>query len=219
MTSRLTIPEAIRQLFDLDMAGLSPQLKNKAMSLERNGLIKVEKESKVQRKTLYLAPGQLTVLYNALLLNAVFPDPKQIKAIFTQPLQRQHCAGIVQSMFEGSNSLMGIALSSSAAREFTLALAGDFDLYHNRLPNPFSVLPQLALGDNLSLMHALLAQSAAMSPADNLLLAYLQGDLDKAMTLLSSMDNDAVEPLRLHIEKAHRQAVEFDDLLEQFRNL
>jgi hypothetical protein len=221
MSNRLTIPEAIRQLFGIDVASQSQLLKTKAESLVRNELIKIETEQKVQRRAKYLAPGQMTVLFNALLLNAVFHDPKDVKRIFEDKAYRQECAKAVRAMFGESNSLMGIAISNGKASEFTEALAGSFDLYQQKLPNPFAVLPQLALGKNLSLLHALLAQSAAMAPADNLLLAYLQGDLDKAAQVASMMrsDNDAVNQLKWHVEKELRDAVEFDDLLDQFRNM
>jgi hypothetical protein len=221
MANRLTISEAIRQLFGIDVASQSQLLKTKAESLVRNELIKIETEQKVQRRAKYLAPGQMTVLFNALLLNAVFHDPKDVKRIFEDKAYRQECAKAVRAMFGESNSLMGIAISNGKASEFTEALAGSFDLYQQKLPNPFAVLPQLALGKNLSLLHALLAQSAAMAPADNLLLAYLQGDLDKAAQVASMMrsDNDAVNQLKRHVEKELRDAVEFDDLLGQFRNM
>lgn len=218
MASRLTVPEAIRQLFDIDVATQSQLLKTKADSLVRNKLIKIETEQKVQRKTKYLAPGQMTVLFNALLLNAVFHDPKDVKRIFEEKSYRQECAQTVRAMFGESNSLMGIALSNGLAVEFADSLGGDFDLYRDKLPNPFAVLPQLALGKNQSLLHALLAQSAALEPSDNILLAYLQGDLDKAAEMASLMDtdNDAVNQLKVHVERSLQEAVEFNDLLDQF---
>ena len=221
MASRLTVPDAIRQLFDIDVASQSQVLKTKADSLVRNKLIKIETEQKVQRRSKYLAPGQMTVLFNALLLNAVFHDPKDVKRIFENKAYRQKCAKAVRALFGSNNSLMGIALNNGFAVAFADALAGDFDLYQDKLPNPFAVLPQLALGKNQSLLHALLAQAAAMGPADNLLLAYLQGDLDKAeqMASLIDTDNDAVNHLKRHVEKACREAVEFEDLLTHFRNM
>ncbi|MDX1282964.1 hypothetical protein [Shewanella colwelliana] len=221
MDSRVTVPEAIRQLFGIDVASQSQLLKTKADSLVRNKLIKIETEQKVQRKSKYLAPGQMTVLFNALLLNAVFHDPKDVKRIFESKIYRQECAIAVRTMFGESHSLMGIAISNGLASEFADALAGSFDLYQDKLPNPFAILPQLALGKNLNLLHALLAQSAAMAPADNLLLAYLQGDFNKAALMASTMrsDNDAVNQLRRHVEKEIRDAVEFDDLLVQFKNM
>ena len=221
MASRLTIPEAMRQLFGIDVASQSQLLKTKADSLVRNKLIKIETEQKVQRQSKYLAPGQMTVLFNALLLNAVFHDPKDVKRIFENKAYRQECAKAVRALFGSTNSLMGIALNNGFAVAFADALAGDFDLYQDKLPNPFAVLPQLALGKNQSLLHALLAQAAAMDPADNLLLAYLQGDLDKAdqMASLIDTDNHAVNHLKRHVEKARREAVEFEDVLTHFRNM
>ncbi|MEC4726807.1 hypothetical protein HWQ46_14730 [Shewanella sp. D64] len=221
MASRLTVPQAIRQLFGIDVATQSQLLKTKADSLVRNKLIKIETEQKVQRKTKYLAPGQMTVLFNALLLNAVFHDPKDVKRIFEDKSYREECAKAVRVMFGESNSLMGIALSNGLALKFADSLAGDFDLYSDKLPNPFAVLPQLALGKNQSLLHALLAQSATLEPSDNILLAYLQGDLDRAVEMSSLMttDNEAVNQLKLHVERSRREAVEFDDLLDQFRKM
>lgn len=221
MASRLTVPEAIRQLFDIDVATQSQLLKTKADSLVRNKLIKIETEQKVQRKAKYLAPGQMTVLFNALLLNAIFHDPKDVKRIFEDKYYRQECAKSVRIMFGESNSLMGIALSNGLALKFADSLAGDFDLFTDKLPNPFAVLPQLALGKNQSLLHALLAQSAILEPTDNILLAYLQGELDKAaeMSSLMKTDNEAVNQLKLHIERSLREAAEFGDLLEQFRKM
>jgi hypothetical protein len=221
MASRITVPEAIRQLFDIDVASQSQLLKTKADSLVRNKLIKIETEQKVQRQSKYLAPGQMTVLFNALLLNAVFHDPKDVKRIFEDKAYRQECAIALRAMFGKSNSLMGIALSNGLAVKFTDALAGDFDLYQNKLPNPFAVLPQLALGKNLNLLYALLAQSAAMDPTDNLLLAYLEGDVDKAAEIASSIvtDNDAVTQLKQHIDNKLQEAIEFDDLLGKFKKM
>ena len=221
MTKRFTVPEAIRDLFDIDVATQSPLIKNKATSLVRNGLIKVKTEQIVQRKATYLEDDQLPVLFNALLLNSVFHDPKDVKRIFEDKSYREECARAVRVMFGERNSLMGIALINCLALKFADSLAGDFDLYRDKLPNPFAVLPQLALGKNQSLLHALLAQSATLEPSDNILLAYLQGDLDRAveMSSLITTDNEAVNQLKLHVERSRREALEFDALLDQFRKM
>jgi hypothetical protein len=224
VSSGLTIPDAIRLLFNIDVATESPLLKNKADSFVRNKLIKTAPKPKIEDHrfpTLLADKEQLIVLFNALLLNAVFHDPKNVKRIFDNKAYRHECALAVRVIFGKSHSLMGIAITSVLAHEFADALAGDFDLYMEKLPNPFAVLPQVALGKNINLLHALLAQSAAMAPADNLLLAYIQGDLEKAAKVASSMssDNDAVNQLKQHVEKKVREAVEFNDLLEQFRNM
>ncbi|TMO79962.1 hypothetical protein CWC16_10195 [Pseudoalteromonas sp. S3776] len=221
MASGMTVPDAIRFLFGIDVAKESTYLKDKANSLVRNKLIKVETELKVQRSTKRLADGQLDVLFNALLLNAIFHDPKDVKKIFEDKGFRYHCAVIVSQLFGESNSLLGIALSKTTAAEFANALASDCDLRKKRLPNPFAVMPQLALGKNLSLLHALLAQSALTSSTDNLLLAYLNNDIDKALALSRQLDtnNHSVKQLVEHITSRHKEAEEFDDLLGYFQKM
>ncbi|MDP5142622.1 hypothetical protein ORJ00_07715 [Rheinheimera baltica] len=224
MASGLTVPDAIRKLFDIDVATQSAFLKNKAMSMIRNGLIKIAPKSKLDdhRFPTYLAnEQQLVVLFNALLLNAVFHDPKDVKKIFEDISYRQDCAKVVSAMLGNRNSLMGISLNNPASVEFTKALASDVDLYSHKLPNPFAVLPQLALGKNQNLLHALLVQSAALEPADNVLLAYIEGDIEKAAKLAELMDydNGAINQIKLHLEKKLSEALEFDELLDQFKKM
>lgn len=222
--SGLTVPDAIRKLFDIDVATQSPFIKNKAMSMIRNGLIKIAPKSKLDdhRFPTYLAnEQQLVVLFNALLLNAVFHDPKDVKKIFEDSYFRQDCAKVVSAMLGNRNSLMGITLNNPATSAFSKALAGDIDLYADKLPNPFAVLPQLALGKNQNLLHALLVQSAALEPADNVLLAYIEGDLERAASLAAVMDseNEAINQIKLHLDKKLSEAIEFDELLDQFKKM
>ena len=221
---RLTVPEAIRKLFGIDVATQSNFIKNKAMSMVRNKLLKTIPKRKLEdhRFPVYLADAQqLVVLFNALLLNAVFHDPKDVKKIFEDTRYRQDCAAVVSAIFSNRNSLMGIVLNSPAASAFTKALAGDIDLYTDKLPNPFAVLPQLALGKNQNLLHALLVQSAVLEPADSVLLAYIEGDLEKALRMaeLIDSDNEGINQLRTHLDKKISEAIEFDELLDQFKKM
>ncbi len=220
----LTIPEAIRKLFDIEVASESLFLKNKAMSMVRNGLIKVAPRPKLEdhRYPVYLADSQqLIVLFNALLLNAVLHDPKDVKKVFVDKHHRRKCANLMQSIFEQRNSLMGITLNNPNTTAFMQALSGEFDLYTTKLPNPFSILPQLALGKNQSLLHALLVQSAALEPAESMLLSYLNGDLEKAGQLAASIneDNEALYQFKKFIKQKQCEADEFYELLQKFENM
>ncbi len=217
----LTIPEAIRSLFKIDVAKESPLLKNKAMSLVRNRLIKVEKELNVQRSKVRLAKGQETVLFNALVLNAVFPDPKDVKAIFTNTKYRCSAVLILNSVLRGHDSLCGVALSSVAAIKLVECIDSDFDLYAARLPNPFKVLPQVALGENTNLLQALLAQAAMLDPVDSVLVTYLDGDFVRAQAMLADI-SDLDGPMAVitdFIEASITEAGEFDELIDQFKCL
>ena len=83
----LTIPEAIYKLFGVQVATESPFLKNKANSFVRNELITVDRDPKVQRDGIYLKPGQESVLHNALILNAIFPNTANTKKIFERRIR------------------------------------------------------------------------------------------------------------------------------------
>lgn len=221
MASGMTIPDAIRHLFGINVASSSSHIKDKAHSMVRNGLIKVIKEKKRERSATYLDIGQQTVLFNALLLNAVFSDPKDVKNIFESKAFRQEAAVISKQLFGQSNSLVGVALCNPSAKAFVSSLESDLDLFTTKLPNPFQVLPQLALGKNLNLLSALLSQAALMDPVDNLLLAYINSDLNKAMLIAEQLpsDNKEVALLVQHIQKQQQEALEFNDLLDIFQKI
>lgn len=224
--NRQTVPEAIRKLFGIDVAKDSPLLKNKATSLVRNGLIKTETELIAHRKAVYLAEGQEVVLFNALVLNAIFPDPKDVKKVFVEAEFRRQASIIVKAVLTDTQSVVGVCLSHPNAYELINCLEGSlleggFDLFSERLPNPFNVLPQIALGQETGLLQALLAQAAALSPADGLLLSFLKGDIVEANRLagLLETDNPELTALKNGVELKFREAQAFDDLLDQFRKM
>ncbi|AXS81902.1 hypothetical protein D0851_01900 [Marinobacter sp. Arc7-DN-1] len=220
-TEGLSIPEAIRKLFGIDVAKESPLLKNKAMSFVRNKLIAVRTELKVDRKSVYLEADQSNALHNALILNAVFPNPKDVKRIFEDQQYRSQCATVVRRVLTDRGSVLGQALQSQSSEQMASFLANnERDLRRELMPNPFHVLPQVALGDNTTLLHALLAQAASLEPSDSFLLAYLNGDWETAQELSSQISSGSPElfALKTEIDRKLREAHEFSDLLDLFRN-
>jgi len=217
----LSIPDAIRRLFGVDVAKESPFLKNKAMSFVRNKLIAVRKELKVDRKAVYLDAGQGIPLHNALILNAVFPNPKDVKKIFEDDQYRSKCAVTVRHILTDRDSVLGQTLQSKSAELLVSFLADtDRDLRQELIPNPFRVLPQVTLGENTTLLHALLAQAASLEPADSFLLAYLNGDWERAQKLSHEISSASPElrALKTEIDRKLKEAHEFSDLLNLFRN-
>ena len=216
----LTIPETIYKLFNVNVARASPLLKNKANSLVRNGLIEVEREVRVQRSEVTLRPDQEIPLHNALLLNALFPDPKDVKKIFLDAQFRSQCAELITDVLKNRNSLLGQAYQSSAADALSSFLNDpQRDLKTEYLPNPFSALPQVILGEQTNLLHVLLAQAASLDPADSFLLAYLKGDWKTAEQLSSQVSTGSPELLMLkhEVDRKLSEAHEFNDLLNFFR--
>lgn len=219
-TEGLSIPEAIRKLFGVDVAKESPLLKNKAMSFVRNELIAVRKERKVDRKAVYLKANQGYTLHNALVLNALFPNPKDVKRIFEDDRYRKECTTLVKRLLTERGSVLGQALQSGSSKKMVSFLAdAERDLRQELIPNPFQVLPQVALGENTTLLHALLAQAASLEPADSFLLAYLNGDWEAAQELSSQLTCASPELLviKSEIDRKLAEAHEFSDLLGFFR--
>lgn len=223
---RYTIPELLRKLFDTSSAEDCNILKNKAMSLVRNGLIQTEAEKIVHREHRFItdATGEVT-LFNALLLNAFFPDPKRVKSIFDDPKIRLDSAEVIRSLVLDRQVLVGVALLSSKSILLVENLfdVETFDLKHKKLPNPFQVLPQLALGRNIGLLQALLAQSASLDAHDSLLSAYLRQDWAEAMNYCSQIKKlgdhkESCRELIEAVERGYQEAQNFDDLITIFKN-
>lgn len=215
-----TIPEAIYKLFGVHVATESPFLKNKANSFVRNELVAVDRDPKVQRHGIYLKPGQESVLHNALILNAIFPNTSHTKKIFKNREYRLQCANTIKEILQNRNSLLGQAFQSNSVDELVTFLSDPRrDLYAELLPNPFSVLPQVALGNNSDLLYTLLSQATALDPGDSFLLAYIGGDWERAQSLSSQITSGTPELLALkaEVDRKLSEAREFDDLLNFFR--
>jgi len=211
-----SIPEALRLLFGSDMLREVPSLRTKANSFLRNGLLTFKEDLIVHKKSKFIPETELDILFNAMLLSAIFTDSKEVKAIFCEPAKREQCAEIVKAMFTRQHSLAGIALSSSKATAFVTCLEGNFDLRAERLPNPFKTLPQATLGSNGALLRVLLAQAAVLEPMDSILMKYLDGEWLEAKALIDQLDTNAsgVAELKAEIDKKIHEAEEVDDLLD-----
>ena len=215
-----TIPEAIYKLFGVHVATESPFLKNKANSFVRNELLSVSRDPKVQRDGVFLKPGQESILHNALILNAIFPNTANTKKIFENCEYRLQCANAVREILQNRNSLLGQAFQSNAVDELVTFLSDPRrDLYAELLPNPFSVLPQALLGNNSDLLYTLLSQAASLDPGDSFLLAYIEGDWERAQNLSYQRKSGTPELLALkaEVDRKLAEAHEFDDLLNFFR--
>lgn len=212
-----SIPDTIRDLFQIELAGDNKFLKDKANSFRRNALLKVVEEERVQRKSVYLAPGQDIVLFNALLLNAFFPDPKYVKTIFEEPKIRKEATQIVKSLLMERATVTGIVLSSAQTKAMIDGLEGTLDLYAEKLPNPFDTLPQVILGQHTNLLNALLVQASVLDPLDSVLAAYVAGDLDRACELADKLsDQSSVELFIGVIRKQQAEVKRFKNLLDDF---
>jgi hypothetical protein len=211
------IPEAIRSLFGIESAVDSKFLADKANSFQRNGLLKVHKERGVQRASVFIDNEQEIVLFNALLLSSVFTDPKYVKQIFEEPLIRAEASQTLRSMLLNRTSVCGMALTSEETTLLVTSLEGNFDLYTEKLPNPFETLPQMLLGPHTNLLNVLLAQASVLEPVDSVLAAWVAGDIERAYQLANKIDNsEPVTPFLDMVRSHYHELQRLSKLLGDF---
>ena len=77
----------------------------------------------------------------------------------------------------------------------------------------------ISVGENTTLLHALLVQAASLEPTDSFLLAYLKGDWNAAQKLSSQLSSGSAELLTLksEVDRKLAEAHEFSELLSSFR--
>lgn len=211
--------DLVGRLFGLKVSRESPYLKDRVNSFVRNELFKVDEQLIAHRTAKFMKPGQETRVWNAILLNAIFSDPRDVKKLFEDADFRKQSVDLVKELFRSRGSAMGIALQSQAVIGMTDILeSGDLD--HHRMPNPFSELPQVALGKNSGLLYALLAQAASLSAEDSLLHAYLSRDYLLAEKYADQLATDLPILVQLIQEVRFKadEAREFSKLLDFFDN-
>lgn len=211
------IPEAIRDMFGIESAAESKFLADKANSFKRNGLLKVEQEYGIQRSATYIDKDQEAVLFNALLLSSVFTDPKQVKKIFDDQAVRAEAAQTLRAMLLNRTTVCGMALASAETTLLVTSLEGNFDLYTEKLPNPFETLPQMLLGPHTNLLNALLAQALVLDPVDSVLAAWVAGDIESAYQLANKIDNsEPVAPFLEMVRSRYHELQRLSKLLDDF---
>lgn len=172
------------------------------------------------RNSVRIDPNDRTLLWNAILLQGVFGEPKAVVAILSDPAKRREYAEWARAVFLDRQSVVGLGLLREELFGFLerLPLA---DLRCERLANPFAdALPQMGLGPHGSnLLKTLAVQTAALSIGDSMMAHYLNGDLQEAYEAACavSTDNPVLLRYRDRILAEYQEAKEFDDLLDSLR--
>ncbi|WP_319542140.1 hypothetical protein [uncultured Pseudodesulfovibrio sp.] len=135
-------------------------------------------------KSLLLDKTTFPAIHNTTILHALLSQTKKIKEVFEQPKMRKvHAASakilISQPFFEQ----LGI---KDEAEDFIVMLESDTSLKTNKLPNPFTTLPQVAFGGTHSTLVEVGLQCSTFSPEYKMLRAYLEKDMDTAYTIACS---------------------------------
>jgi len=215
-----TLADAVKDLFGLKL-GDFPKLKDQLNSLVRNGLIHIDAERISHRNRRSIPECELTTLFNATLLLAIFPDPAKVKLIFDDAALRQKSATLADLIVMNRQSLLEFVHLNVNAATFVNGLATpDFDLRKHRLDNPFEVLPQILLEGGVGLLSCNVARSASLSKADQMLRSYLDGELDvaarHALHIILAAEKEPSELVKLaqHIKAEFGVAKEFSETVD-----
>ncbi len=167
-----------------------------------------------------LEESELTTLFNATLLLALFPDPARIKSILEAVDARRKAAKLADLVVMNRQSLLEFVYLNANAATFVEQLASDIDLRMNRLSNPFEQLPQILLDGDIGLLGCNIARSASLAKADPMLRCYLGRELDVAATHASTilMDPTVYPPelvdLARYIQAEYHSAKEFSATID-----
>lgn len=218
----LSLAECVDKLFSLKLAQY-PKLKDALNSMVRNKLIDHHKTApmggKNSRTKVYYPRDQLTTMFNATLLHGVFADPRLVKNIFIDTGTRQKMAQWLRTLLMDRNSVVGIGLISGEVVRFLEVLRSEDSLREVRLANPFVELPQLSLGGVSSIMQGLLVQGAVLPAGDSMMVAYLNGELERAWHHAKNLKTEHKTLLQYQqlIIQEYEAAVEFDSTLDFFK--
>ena len=172
------------------------------------------------RNRVRINPEHITLLWNAILLQGVFGEPKLVVELLNPNTKRQPLVDWARQLFLERQSLAGLGLLRQELLAFLERLPVA-DLREEPLPNPFAdTLPQMGLGHlHGNLLKALAAQTAALSLGDSMMAHYLSGDLEQAYrhALEVPTQSDLLGQYRDLIIREYEEAEDFDNLLDSLR--
>lgn len=193
-------------------------------ALKKSGWLELSYEQSAwgcdSRRKIRIKYEDYTLLWNTILLQGIFGEPKVVIQLLEQEKMRTELVEWARELFFERQSLAGLGL----LRQEMILLLGrlpEADLKTEELPNPFAdALPQMGLGHlQGNVLKGLAAQTAALSQGDSMMAAYLSGDLEKAyqQALPIETDNEVLAKYRKLIIRRYEDAATFDELLDTFR--
>lgn len=172
------------------------------------------------RNRVRIHPGDITLLWNAILLQGIFGEPKLVIQLLEQKARRQELVEWARELFFERQSLAGLGLLRQELIHLLDRLP-DADLTSEELANPFAdALPQMGLGHlQGNVLKGLAAQTAALSQGDSMMAAYFRGDLQEAYQQACQLKTDNEMLVKYHglILRQYKDASSFDALLDTFR--
>jgi len=175
---------------------------------------------KESRNRVLINPVHITMLWNAILLQGIFGEPKFVVDLLKPKANRQPLVDWAKELFLERQSLAGLGLLRQELVVFLDRLPVA-DLREETLPNPFAdTLPQMGLGHlHGNLLKSLATQTAALSLGDSMMAHYLSGDLEQAYQQACKLqtESDLLLSYRDLVVREYNEAKDFYDLLRSLR--
>ncbi|MDN3696098.1 MULTISPECIES: hypothetical protein [Vibrio] len=216
-----TTNEAVKELFGVE--GSEP-LRSKANSYLRNKVIppkSVVEEgfsdaSMGKRGKKRLNSNGVNSLFNALVLDAFFNDPKIVKDMFGNRDTRTTNGILCEEVLLTAQSVVTKSQLTIEAQQFLGQLRDtSFDLQERRLVCPFGSqrLPQMdmTLQNTGLLYHMLRSHRLSLSWKDNILLSWLEQDLSTTAELVEQVDPSLFEDDSMLKAIVHKVRAEYKE--------
>ncbi len=216
--------QAIQELFRVKLTDF-PKFKNKIITLEDKGCIKLElkmamggKDSRGKRSYL---PKQLNRLYNTILISGFYSKPSIVKDVADNLTRRQEHVIALRELLGDRVRVGDIQFVEGALGEFLDQLENCQSIDEVQLTNPFIQLPHVidnGTGQFPCVLDAYNSSDIAMTQLEKMLAAYLDYDLELAYQVSKTLEVGAGSPLKIKqwIEREYHEAQRFDDLLDSF---
>ncbi|MEZ8742897.1 hypothetical protein AB6E21_22890 [Photobacterium swingsii] len=228
--SYLNTNQAVKELFGINASCL----RSKANTFVRNETIPktlvinegFADASMGKRGKVHLQPKALVPLFNAFLLDAFLGDPKTVRSAMHEPTKRNSYARLIEEILHNLDTTENKHQLSSAASSFITQLKDPkFSLTEQKLDTPFKdeQLPQLNFKlTNASLLRELLLKNRlALTATEQLLLDFLNNELETAYQIAQTLDSDllakdtTLQMLVSFIQQQYKEAVSFTHFLSR----
>lgn len=216
--------QAIQELFRVKLTEF-PKFKNKIITLEDKGCIKLEiemamggKDSRGKRS--YLSK-QLNRLHNIVLISGFYSKPSIVKDVADNLTRRQEHVVALRQLLGDRVRVGDIQFVEGALGEFLDQLEVCRSLDDVKLTNPFIQLPHVVnngTGHYPCVLDAYNSSDIAMTQLEKMLAAYLDYDLELAYQISRTLEAGGGSPRKIKrwIEREYHEAQRFDNLLESF---
>jgi hypothetical protein len=215
---------AFEKLFGTKLSDCN-NFKNKLTTLEDNETLIIQKTeaigSRDSRGGRSYLPEHLDLLHNVVLLSAIYPKPKVIQEIVSNPAKRKECADEIKALINGRSNIAGIQLIPSQLDHFLDGLRSDQELNKFQLVNPFKFLPQTIKSEvsgYLSVLEAFHLPDVVASDFERMMAFYLDQEIEEAYELavsLNKLEGEQKKYLDL-VLLTYQEAKDFDDVFESF---